>query len=64
MDALPESRIELSEPSVWPLLASLSAAVAIIGAMVTLWAVPVGAFLFYITMIGWHWPFPLNRENQ
>jgi cytochrome c oxidase subunit I+III len=63
MDALPESRIELPGPSIWPLLSSLSAAVAIIGAMVTLWAVPVGAFLFYITMIGWHWPFPLHREN-
>lgn len=55
--AEPESRVDLPFPSVWPLLAALAAAVAFVGMIWSLWAVPVGAFLFYLTMIGWHWPF-------
>ncbi len=58
--AEPESRVILPGPTIWPLLAALSVAVAFIGMLWTLWSVPVGALLFYFSMIGWHWPF--NKE--
>lgn len=60
ISAEPESRVDLPGPTIWPLLAALSVAVAFIGLMWTFWAVPAGAFLFYLSMIGWHWPF--NKE--
>ncbi len=60
ISAEPESRVDLPGPSIWPLLAALSVAVAFIGLMWSFWAVPIGAFLFYLSMIGWHWPF--NKE--
>ncbi len=56
----PESRVTLPGPSIWPLLAALSASVAFVGLLWSFWAVPIGAFLFYLSMIGWHWPF--NKE--
>lgn len=58
--AEPESRIDLPGPSIWPLLAALSVSVAFIGLLWSFWFVPIGAFLFYLSMIGWHWPF--NKE--
>ncbi|CAN5632972.1 cytochrome c oxidase subunit I [soil metagenome] len=57
MDAEPESRINLVGPTIWPLLAALSTGIIFVGAMFTLWAVPVGGLLFYFSLIGWHWPF-------
>lgn len=58
--AEPESRVDLPGPSIWPLLAALSVSVAFIGLLWSFWFVPIGAFLFYLSMIGWHWPF--NKE--
>ncbi len=55
--AEPESRVDLPFPSIWPLLAALSVAVAFVGMIWSLWSVPIGALLFYFSMIGWHWPF-------
>jgi cytochrome c oxidase subunit I+III len=57
MDAEPESRVNLVAPTYWPFLAAVATGVIFVGAMFTLWAVPVGALLFYFTLIGWHWPF-------
>lgn len=57
MDAEPESRVNLVFPSIWPFYAALAVGFAFVGAMFTLWAVPIGAFAFYLTMIGWHAPF-------
>lgn len=63
-DAEPESRIELPGPSIWPFLLSISVAIAVIGVMVNLWALPLGLLLAYVSLIGWHWPFPLKGENR
>jgi hypothetical protein len=57
MDAEPESRVNLVSPSYWPFLAAVATGIIFVGAMFTLWAVPIGALLFCFTLIGWHWPF-------
>ncbi len=57
MDGEPESRINLRDNSIWPVLASLAIGIAFVGAMFSLWFFPIGAVLFFLTMLGWHWPF-------
>ena len=57
MDGEPESRVNLRDNSLWPLLAALAVGFAFIGSMFSLWFFPIGALLFYATMVGWHWPF-------
>ena len=56
LDGVPESRIVLTTPSLWPLLVALAIGVTFIGAMVTLWLVPVGALLTFAGLAAWHWP--------
>jgi cytochrome c oxidase subunit I+III len=57
MDGEPESRINLRDNSLWPPLAAVAIGVAFVGAMFSLWFFPIGALLFFGTMLGWHWPF-------
>ena len=57
MDGEPESRINLRSNSIWPPLAALAIGLAFVGAMFSLWFFPIGALLFFGTMLGWHWPF-------
>ncbi|MBA2667004.1 MAG: cytochrome c oxidase subunit 4 [Trueperaceae bacterium] len=57
MDGEPESRVNLRDNSLWPFFAALAVGFAFVGSMFSLWFFPIGALLFYGTMIGWHWPF-------
>jgi cytochrome c oxidase subunit I+III len=57
MDGEPESIVNLRAPSLWPLLAALAVGFAFIGSMYSLWFFPIGAILFFATMVGWHWPY-------
>jgi cytochrome c oxidase subunit I+III len=57
MDGEPESRVNLRDNSIWPFVASLAIGVAFVGSMFSLWWFPIGALLFFATMLGWHWPF-------
>ena len=57
LDGEPEARINLRDNSYWPFLTALAIGVAFVGVMFSLWFFPIGALLFYGTMLGWHWPF-------
>ena len=57
MDGEPETRINLRNNSIWPPLTALAIGIAFVGAMFSLWFFPIGAVLFFATMLGWHWPF-------
>jgi len=57
MDAEPESRVNLRGNSLWPFATALAIGVAFVGTLVSLWFVPIGAGLFFLAMLGWHWPF-------
>lgn len=63
-DAIPQGRELLPAPSIWPFLAAVATVVIFVGLMFTLWAFPVGCLLFFITMIGWHWPYPLTASKE
>ena len=54
--AEPEGRVILPGPSPWPLWLALALSVAFLGAIWTLALVPVGLFLAFVALVGWHWP--------
>jgi cytochrome c oxidase subunit 1 len=64
LDAEPDSRMRLPEPSIWPFLAALAIGVTFIMLMFTFWALPVGVVLLSIAFIGWGWPTRREHELQ
>lgn len=54
--AVPEHRVILPDPSIWPFWLAVSLTLAFLGAMVDLWYVPVGAVFAAISILGWLWP--------
>jgi cytochrome c oxidase subunit 1 len=56
LDARLESKTVLATNSLWPLFTALSVGVIFVGAVFTLWAVPVGIVLTYICALRWLWP--------
>ncbi|MDO4263700.1 MAG: cytochrome c oxidase subunit I [Deinococcus sp.] len=63
-DASPQARELLPDPSPWPFFAAISVVVIFVGLIWTLWAFPVGVVMFYLSMMGWHWPFPLRDKEK
>ncbi|HXC49705.1 MAG TPA: cytochrome c oxidase subunit I [Candidatus Limnocylindrales bacterium] len=55
-DASPDSVSLLPEPSIWPMMLALSATVTFILSCFTPWAVPLGAVLVFISLVGWASP--------
>ncbi len=64
MDAEPDHRKELPEPTPWPFLTALSAAALFIGSIFTPWAVVWGAIPVTIGMLGWAWPRKGKRPSE
>jgi cytochrome c oxidase subunit I+III len=60
LDAEPRGVSVLASPSIWPLIASLSVAVAFVGVIFNVIWAPIGAFLVFLSLAGWHWP----REHE
>ena len=56
LDAEPRSVSVVTTPSLLPLAFALAASLAFIGAIWTLWWVPVSLVLSYLTLVLWHWP--------
>jgi cytochrome c oxidase subunit 1 len=56
VDAEPDHRGELPEPSIWPLLTALATTGLFIGSIFTPWAVPIGALPLFVALVGWFWP--------
>ena len=53
MDAEPDHRYEMPGDSIWPVGLSVATGIGFIGAILTPWAIPVGAGLVLITMTLW-----------
>ena len=60
LDAKLEGKFNLARPSIFPLLLALSVGILFIGAIFSLWFVPIGAVLSLISALGWLWP---NKEE-
>jgi cytochrome c oxidase subunit 1 len=56
LDSIPQHKDEDPGPSIWPFIASLAVSATFVGSIFTAWAVPVGAPVVLITLIGWLWP--------
>jgi cytochrome c oxidase subunit 1 len=62
LDAAPDHRAVLPDPSIWPFLAALAAGVMIIACIYTPWGLPVGLTLLTIAIGGWLWPKQPHTE--
>jgi heme/copper-type cytochrome/quinol oxidase subunit 1 len=56
LDAEPDHRTAMPDPSIWPFLAAIATTALFIGSIFTPWAVPFGLIPVAITMTGWFWP--------
>ncbi|HEY2065479.1 MAG TPA: cytochrome c oxidase subunit I [Gemmatimonadaceae bacterium] len=63
LDALPDSRHDLPDESIWPLIMSLAVAVTFIGAVFNPWAYVVGFVFGCIAFAGWGWPRKADPEK-
>jgi cytochrome c oxidase subunit I+III len=60
LDGTPQGKTVLPAPSAWPLALACAVAVTFVGVIFTEWAVPIGALLSFVAMVGWLWP---SRKN-
>jgi cytochrome c oxidase subunit I+III len=56
IDAVPDSRQESKEPTIWPFVAALATGVMFITAIFTAWGLVIGALLVFPTLVLWGWP--------
>jgi cytochrome c oxidase subunit 1 len=64
LDAEPDHRYQLPGSSIWPLALALAVAVTFIGVIFTPWAIPVGAVLTFLALLGWFWPNSEPRQIE
>jgi heme/copper-type cytochrome/quinol oxidase subunit 1 len=64
LDAEPDSRMRLPEPTIWPLVAALATGVTFITLIFTPWGLPIGAVLITLAFVGWAWPTKEEHELQ
>jgi heme/copper-type cytochrome/quinol oxidase subunit 1 len=56
LDAEPDVKTLMPDPSIWPFLSAVAVTGLFIGSIFTAWAVPIGAVPATIAMIFWFWP--------
>jgi cytochrome c oxidase subunit 1 len=63
MDAEPDHRLEMPNPSYWPFWASVATGILFIGSIFTPWAAVAGAIPVFGTLLGWLWPSRRLRQE-
>ena len=56
LDAQPDHRMELPDPSIWPLLSAIAVSIFFIGSIFTPSAIIWGTVPVFIALVGWFWP--------
>ena len=64
LDGEPDHIEEFPTPTIWPLMAALSATGLFIGSIFTPWAVVWGSIPVAISLIGWFWPTKKSAEER
>ncbi|HEV7374011.1 MAG TPA: cytochrome c oxidase subunit I [Pyrinomonadaceae bacterium] len=64
LDAEPDHKLSLPEPTIWPLPMALAATATFITSIFTPWALPGGMVLAGIALIGWGWPKKKDEECE
>jgi cytochrome c oxidase subunit I+III len=62
LDAEPDSRMRLPEPTIWPLVAAVATGITFVALIFTPWGLPLGAVLVSLAFVGWGWP--RRREHR
>ncbi len=63
LDGEPEQRLLLSGPSIQPFVMAIGGAVAFYGALLSLWLIPVGGLIVFVSIVLWNWPGQ-HREKE
>jgi cytochrome c oxidase subunit 1 len=56
LDAQPDHKMEMPEPTIWPLLSALAVTGLFVGSIFTPWAIVWGSIPTFIALVGWFWP--------
>jgi cytochrome c oxidase subunit I+III len=64
LDAEPDHREKLPNPSIWPFMTAVTTTALFVGSMFTPWAVPIGAVPVFVALVGWFWPTKKGHEEQ
>ena len=64
LDAEPDHRAKMPDPSIWPLITALAVSGMFIGSIFTPWAVPVGSVPVGVGLVGWLWPTQKDHQEQ
>ncbi|MDB5961255.1 MAG: cytochrome oxidase [Massilia sp.] len=66
LDAVPDHRATLPEPSIWPFISALAVTVLFVASIFTPWAVVWGAVLVTAPLVAWFWPRrgPTERNRR
>ncbi|MFN2603112.1 MAG: cytochrome c oxidase subunit I [Gemmatimonadaceae bacterium] len=56
IDAAPDYRQSVPEPTMWPLIAAVATGVMFITAIFTAWGLVIGAVLLFFPLFKWGWP--------
>jgi cytochrome c oxidase subunit I+III len=64
LDAEPDHRYGLPGSSIWPLALALAVGVTFVGVIFTPWAIPAGAVLTFLALLGWFWPNSEPRQVE
>jgi cytochrome c oxidase subunit I+III len=67
VDGRPQEVFRVAEPSIWPFIAAVGL-ITVFGSEIwsLRWLAGVGALIFIVSVIGWHWPSPAptSREEE
>ena len=64
LDAAPDHKTLMPDPSIWPFLSAIATTGLFVGSIFNGWAVPIGAVPVTMALIGWFWPNRKEHEEQ
>jgi cytochrome c oxidase subunit I+III len=64
LDAEPDHRYVLPNPTIWPFLAAVATSVMFVALLFTPWAFPIGLTVTAICATGWFWPTTPHKEGE
>jgi cytochrome c oxidase subunit I+III len=64
LDAEPDHKVLMPDPTMWPFVSALAVTGMFIGSIFTPLAVPIGAIPVTAALIGWFWPKQQEHEEQ
>jgi hypothetical protein len=64
LDAEPDHRYVLPNPTIWPFLSAVATSCMFVALLFTPWAFPIGLTITAIFVIAWFWPTTPHKEGD